>query len=144
VRQTGRQIPVLRTFKIYQNKESSVCRHATYIKLITWIWIQKCHYGANKRTCMNCLENLSHLSTSKHLYWQTAFLSKTHSLNNYITLNYNMHGLKLNSRTPQSLALIYAPAVNYPVQYEQSHLHRVCISTLYQSTPKNRTILITN
>jgi len=24
--------PVLRTFKIYQNKESSICRRSTYIK----------------------------------------------------------------------------------------------------------------
>lgn len=48
----------------------------------------------------------------------TAFLSKTHSLNNYIIFNYDIHGLKQNSRTPQPLALIYTPAVNYPAQYK--------------------------
>jgi len=43
-----------------------------------------------------------------------------------------------------NLLLSYTPAVNYPVKYKQSQLYRVCISMLYQSTTKNRTILITN
>jgi hypothetical protein len=87
---------------------------------------QEWHYGANKGTCMNRLENL--------------FISFKINLKIFVFTN----RLKQNSRTPQPPALIYVPAINYPVQYKQSHLHKVCLSILYQSTTKNRTILITN